>query len=198
MYLAGRWAHRQLSRLELVVVTIVLGLILTVLLQHMLKLFAVAERSLLETTVTNVNTTLKYRAAVHMLKGDFAGLQALKGVNPFLLLSARRADVVKAGSEELYEEMGGGLPVNFLGELKGADPAAVPGGSWYYEQTTDRLVYRVDNAEYFFSSLPGAPRVEFTVEFDYEDKNGDGRFDPAIDEYRDIRLKAGSNYEWRL
>lgn len=202
MYIAGRWADRQLSRLELVTAVIILSLVLFVFLHYMLKMFAIAERSMLSTTITNINTAMQSRAAAYVMRGDYTSLEAMPGMNPFNYVG---------GDSDLVAEVETGVPLklletlvylrvpaNYLGELDKPDPADIEGREWYFDLGNRTLVYRIDNAEYFDSSLPGPPRVEFLVKVDYEDRNADNRFEVRIDEYLGVRLVAVSEYEWQL
>ena len=203
MYLAGRWPDRQLSRLELAVVVIVLSLILLLSIQQMLKLFARAESSMLATSVMNINTALQYRAAWYRLNADYAALEAMQGMNPFDLGAADPAGWLKqASGKGASRQMLTGLvdirlPANYHGALDNTDPEEVAGGDWYFDRRTDRLVYRVNNTEYFAGDFPGPARVEFTVDIDYNDRNENNRFEPGIDEYHNIRLRAFNNYTWQ-
>ncbi|MHB8471491.1 MAG: hypothetical protein ACYDC8_01310 [Gammaproteobacteria bacterium] len=54
-------------------------------------------------------------------------------------------------------------PPNYLGELAGPDPAAIPAGQWYFDTRDQLLVYRVDNEAYFDSPLGGAARARFKL-----------------------------------
>lgn len=203
MYLAGRWADRQLSRLELVITVIILGLVLTVLMQKMLKLFAAAEYSLLTTTVVNINTAIQYRAAWYLLNGDYNGIAAMQQMNPFGMSAIAPDKPQTATAAGMPAQMLAGImdvraPANYLGELAGIDAASIDGGSWYFNLDDRTLVYRVDNIAYFDGSLPGPARVGFSVEIDFEDLNSNNRFEPLLDEYRGIRLRTINEYEWRL
>lgn len=201
MYLAGRWADRQLSRLELVASVILLGIVVAVMLVHMLKIFAVAERSLLISTVINIETAIQYRAAGYVLRNDYMALDKLTGMNP-LSMAMVEPDWFTQASASPPGIVAGmayiAMPGNYLGEFMDTDPAVIKGGNWYFDQGKNTLVYRVNNAEYFFTDLSGPARVEFVVEIDYVDKNADNRFNPRIDDYRSIRLQAVNDYEWRL
>jgi hypothetical protein len=217
MYLAGRWADRQLSRLELAAAVIILSLLLFVMMQHMLKLFAQAERSLLTRSVININTALQYRAAGYILRNDYPSLAAMEGINPFTMAATEpgwlnpatapatipglMAGVTKA--PPMVPELMAGftkveVPVNYLGELDGPDPAAIEGGHWYYDRRDKVLVYHIDNAEYFSGGSSSPARVVFTVDIDYEDRNDNNQFDPEIDAYRSIQLQAIDGYTWHI
>lgn len=202
MYIAGRWADRQLSRLELVIAVIILSLVLAGLIQHMLKLFAHAERSLLTISIININSALQYRAAGYVLEGDFVSIKGMLDMNPFTMIETGQREPgrpIEAGSPQMTAGMANiRVPENYLGELDGPDPASIDGGSWYFDKQARRLVYRVDNTEYFESNLTGAPRVSYTVGIDYEDRNNNNQFDPRIDEFHSIRLQAVNEYTWQL
>lgn len=203
MYLAGRWADRQLSRLELVIVVIVLSLILFVLIQHMLKIFARAERSMLANSVMNINTTLQYRAAWHVLKADYAALEAMNGMNPFDLSVMGQGWLDNSAYPNISRQMLSGLvdirlPASYLGVIDTVEPTSIKGGSWYYDLQQRRLVYRVSNYEYFETDLPGPARVEFIVDIDYKDRNDNNQFDAGLDEYRTIYLRALRSYTWQF
>ena len=203
MYIAGRWADRQLSRLELVIAVIILSLVLFFFLQYMLKMFAVAERSFLTTTVININTAMHYRAASYIIRGDTSIVEEMMGINPFTMVSVDPIWFDPASESTLAEKFVAGAlvvraPRNYLGELDNPDPAEIDGGHWYFNSADNSLVYRVNNAAFFFTSLPGPPRVIFLVDIEYVDRNSNDRFDPDIDEYRSIGLKAINDYEWYL
>jgi hypothetical protein len=204
MYLAGRWANRQLSKLEMIVVVIIFTLLLTYFLNYMLRMFAIAERSLLMTSIININTTLQYRAAGYALRGDYDGLERFKGVNPYALDAIDPewlGNLVKSdvnGSRLLTGKVYLGVPPNYLGELDNVNPDEIEAGSWYFNLKARTLVYMVKNREFFESSLPGPDRVEFYVDIDYTDRNNNNQFDPAADDFRNIRLQATGKYDWRI
>ena len=201
MYIAGRWADRQLSRLELVIVVIVLSLVLFVFMHYMLRMFAIAERSLLANSVININSAIQYRAAGYALRRDYASLEAMQGMNPFTMSDLDPGWLDPESGDGRPQEMLTGIPFmrvpgNYLGELDNPDPAEIGGRQWYFNLRDRTLVYRVDNTEYFDSSLPGPPRVVFTVKIDYQDRNTNNKFDPVVDEYLGIRLQAVNEYGW--
>lgn len=202
MYIAGRWADRQLSRLEMVVAVILIGLLVSLLLQYMLRMFAVAERSLLSTTIMNVNTALQYRAAWYQLNEDYIALETMQQMNPFAMTSLNPLLTNPETAAGMPPQMLSGIielaaPANYLGELGQAAAGQVDGGQWYFDRLLRTLVYRVDNSEYFESNLDGPARVEFYVDIDYEDINNNNRFDAQAGEYRGIRLRSVSEYAWR-
>jgi hypothetical protein len=203
MYIAGRWADRQLSRLELIIAVIILSVVLTVIIQKMLKVFAYAERSVLNTSVININTAMQYRAAGYILRGDDRNIVEMQAINPFTVVDIAPVWLAPADAEPVPEAILVGaldipVPGNYLGELDDPDPTELDGGQWYFDTADNTLVYMVDNPEYFYTSLPGPARIKLFVEIEFEDQNSNNRFDPAIDDYISIGLKATNDYEWRL
>ena len=87
-------------------------------------------------------------------------------------------------------------PKNYVGELDAAGLPAVEGGQWYFDRREHTLVYRVSNVEYFKTTLPGPARARFAVRLDYDDANGNGRFDNGADALRGVRLEALEAYSW--
>ena len=101
-------------------------------------------------------------------------------------------------AEAIIATMTTGVPGNYIGELEDPDPASINGGQWYFNTVDRTLMYRVDNTEYFYTDLTGPARVKFNIEIDYDDRNKDNQFDPAVEEYRKIRLKPDNEYSWEF
>ena len=78
-----------------------------------------------------------------------------------------------------------------------ADPGSVAPGSWYFDTNARHLVYVVRFPEQFSSALPGPARARWRVEPDYDDRDGNGRFEPGRDSARGLRLVAVEPYQWR-
>ena len=88
-------------------------------------------------------------------------------------------------------------PPNYLGEWAGPDPAAIPGGQWYFDSRSNWLVYRVEHEAYFDTALPGAARIRFKLDVANADTNGDGRLLPSMDEGQGLKIEALDHYAWR-
>lgn len=203
MYIAGRWADRQLTRMELVITVIILSLVFTVFIQHMLKMFTYAERSLLSNTVMNINTALNYRVAGQIIRGDYGIFEQMKEFNPMELISASPMvselnATVSLTKKEVAFTSQVQLPANYIGEMENPDHENIDGGSWYFDNVERTLIYRVDNTEYFQSRLVGAPRIEFYIDIDYVDNDNNKQFDANIDTYQGIYLKSEYEYSWQL
>lgn len=90
----------------------------------------------------------------------FRGMQAA-----VLLQSIIRPEEIAPGDNPatVYHDQFGLLPTGYVGELDRPDPAAVPGGSWYFDSGKGHLVYRVRSKRYFRSTLNGPPRMRLAM-----------------------------------
>jgi hypothetical protein len=198
-----RWTDYQLSRLELAFAIMVILVILSVIMNRALVYFTVAERALITNTVVNIDTALRFETARRLIENDRAGLGKIQGMNPMILMEKRPVDYDDilsrvhrhAGAIELRLS---GPPADYLGELANPDPASIPKGSWYFDLANRELVYKLVNPELFRSSLEGPARIRFQVAVSYKDRNGNGSFDPEIDDFDSARLRALDEYEWLL
>jgi prepilin-type N-terminal cleavage/methylation domain-containing protein len=166
------------SLLELVVVIVLISVLLSVAIERLLVLQARAEHSTAEQLLGSLRSGLTIRVAELIATGRVAEVASLAGSNPMERLAER--------------------PDNYLGELFGADPLALRAGYWYFDSRDRLLIYLVDNAEYFRSPLGAPARARFSVVPDFDDVNGNGRFDPAVDAVRGIRLVPKEPYDWRV
>lgn len=201
MKLAGRWSDRNLTKLELVISLLLIAVLIGAFARHTLKMFALAEQTSVFLTVNNINTALNYQAALLVMRPPAGGVPDLERLNPMTLMGTARIAADATGqelTEQVRQDRALASPSGYLGELEDPDPDSIEGGRWYYDLTAGLLVYRVQNSEFFHSILPGAPRLRFAVAVDYEDRDGDGRFDAARDEYRGIHLRSVDRYEWDI
>jgi len=171
---------RELSRFELGVAAVVVSIIVYALLERVDRLHASVERARLTTTLVRLETSLELEIASRLMASGGERLAALEGANP-MAFSGAKADI------------GSGA---YRGELAGADPEAIPGGHWYFDLDARALVYRVENEDRLVSPLAGPARVRFGVRLEYEDRNGNGRFDPGSDRFRGARLEPLERYAW--
>jgi hypothetical protein len=201
MELAHRWLDRNLTRLELAVACTILLLLLGFFMRYMLVFFARTEKIMVETSIVNLNSALKYRAAIAMMRGDKTFISSAIEQSPFGLVSdAQGTQILPALSESeplnLRVAAYTTLPSRYLGELDNPDPATVEAGFWYFDRSDRTLNYIVRNDEFFRSDLGEVPWIKLRVTVDYNDRDGNGRYDPDIDEYQSIQLKSIGNYSW--
>ncbi len=110
---------RGASRLELIVVTLILVALSTWLLHTMRFYQELTEKTVVESTVINLRSGLRFKIADLILKGTPEKQAGLALSNPVL-----------------YAES---PPRGYLGEMRA--PGELPAGSWYYEQDRAELVY---------------------------------------------------------
>lgn len=201
MQLAHRWLDRNLSRLELVLSWLVIVFIIGLFVRTTLVIFTKAERTMVNTTINNINTALKYRAAIAVMQGDTKFLAGLAQQNPFTFVQNRQPLKQPAGANR-FDELSdlvsaySGPPSNYLGELDDPDPATLKAGNWYFDTSDKTLNYLVSNTEYFHSDLDATPRIKLKVIVDYNDLNDNNRFDPGVDEFKSVSLQSIGRYSW--
>ncbi|UGQ48370.1 prepilin-type N-terminal cleavage/methylation domain-containing protein [Massilia endophytica] len=129
------------SLLELVVVLIVIG-ILTAFLFDTLRFYRQqAEDLIMKTTITNIRTGLRMRAAELTNRHDTAGFMNLEQTNPI----------------EFLEKP----PANYLGEFAAADVDKLPKGHWYFRKGDQQLVYLLNSGNSV--AIEGQKSLNFKV-----------------------------------
>lgn len=148
------------------------AILFTVAANRLWGLQVLAEQTAMDTVIGNLRSALGMKVAELFTKGDMAGLRALEGSNPMALLAQ--------------------TPENYLGEQAGQ---AARRGSWIYRPGDRMLVYRVKN-EASFRGADGRLEARFRVRAVFDDRNRNGRFDPARDAVNGVRLVAIEPYAW--
>jgi len=167
---------RGFTLVELVVVVIAIGILAGLLLERVLPLIGRAERVAFEQVQSQIQSALLLEAAERVTRGESATLAELAGANPMALLLKP--------------------PGNYLGALDRPEPASLPRRIWYFDARERRLVYRPGRRAGFEPLEGPADRIELRVAFVYGDRDGDGRFDPASDDFDGLRLEPVHAYEW--
>ena len=194
-----RWTDRNLTVLELAVALLLIAVCIGIFSRQVLKLFARAESTMVNTSILNMNTAVKYHAALAALNNDLDQLAALEDINPMLLV---RSPVEKIEMHEgnqdpfIARQNYSRLPGNYIGVLEAPVPDVLPGGQWYYDNNEKMLIYLVSNSEYFYSDLGAPARIRLETHIDYEDVDADGRYNPAVDKFRSITLRSPDHYKW--
>ena len=89
-----RWIDRDLSRLELVIACSIILVLVGVFARHMLLVFARAEQSMVNRTVINIDTALKYQAVFFIMKDDYRDLARLADLNPMDTMQGGQMDTM--------------------------------------------------------------------------------------------------------
>ena len=119
-------ALRGFGLVDLAVALAVLAILLYFLLDRVLYMQEVAEKTEVEETVRSINYGLRLEAASRLARGPDPGRLALEKDNPVKWLNAP--------------------PRNYIGEHEKAPAHAKP-GYWYYQLQSRQLIYRPNRAE---------------------------------------------------
>ncbi len=189
MALYSQHIQRQLSLMELGMVTAIVLLLIVVGIHKMRGLMALAEQSSMEATLYNLRQALSMTALSRLIHQDKVGIGQLEYSNPFAIKLRRSGqdDAVVSPLQRM---------ANYLGEINDSEAADIAGGSWYFDVPEASLVYRVNHGGYFRSALPGAERARFQVRLSYTDVNDNGRYDPEQDRFSAIHLRPRESYRW--
>ena len=113
--------RRNLTWLEIGIYAAGVGVVLAVFLERALYYMELAERTVMEVTVSNVNSALNVRRAYDMLAGRPTNATNVVPLNPF--------------------ELAGMSPANFLGETDSPSLADLERGHWVFDRTRRELIY---------------------------------------------------------
>jgi prepilin-type N-terminal cleavage/methylation domain-containing protein len=165
------------SLLELLIVIVVVGLLVTVAVERLLKLRFEAERTMVQSVTSALRSALYIEFTAAATSGRMARLDSAGGSNPMLLLAER--------------------PDTYAGEFFGADPMLFEPGTWYFDTRDRTLVYMVRFPERFVTPLGGPARARLKVEPDYDDLDRNSRFDPGRDPVRGLKLVPVEAFYWK-
>jgi len=169
--------ERGFSLLELVVVVVIVSLLALAAIDRLLKLRFEAERAGVQSVVGALKSALYIEFAAAAARGEIARMGEAAGSNPMARLAEK--------------------PEGYAGEFYGADAAVFEPGSWYFDTRDRALVYVVRFPEQFSSALAGTPRARFAVAPDFDDLDGNGRFDAERDALRGLTLVAVEPFSWK-
>ncbi|NNC63652.1 MAG: prepilin-type N-terminal cleavage/methylation domain-containing protein [Gammaproteobacteria bacterium] len=167
---------RGFTLLEFVIVIVIVAVLSGFLLDRVLPLIGQAERVAFQQARAQVQSALLLEAAERIARGESRSLGELAGVNPMSLLLQP--------------------PGNYLGELSRPRISDLPRATWHFDDREGRLVYR-PGRQAKFETLDGPEdRIQLAVSFVYTDRNGDGRFEPSVDEFDGLRLASVHPFRW--
>ncbi|MDH3614698.1 MAG: prepilin-type N-terminal cleavage/methylation domain-containing protein [Gammaproteobacteria bacterium] len=173
---ASRTASPGFSLLELIVVIVIISILVAVALDRLLPYIDEAERIGVLTFESQIKSTLMVAAAKRIAGGKAASISELDGSNPMHLMLE--------------------TPDNYVGELRGYDKNSVPRRNWYFDLNTRRLVYRIGRRFSWSDDNESMNNPEFEVRVAFDDRNGNGRFEPGTDELYGIRLQREAGSVW--
>jgi len=164
------------SLVELLVAVIAIGILAGALLDRVLPLIGRAQRAAFVQVKADLQTALLLEAAERITRGEGPSLQSLTDGNPMTLLLA--------------------APANYVGSFANPEENEIPVASWYFDEHTHRLVYRVGHYTRFDAQGGPPGRIELKTEFAFDDRNGDGTYEPGPDDFRGLRLTPVHAFAW--
>jgi len=142
---AGRLRWSGFSLVELAVAIAVLSGLLYFLLDRVLYMQEVAEKTEVEETVRSINYGLRLEAASRLARGADAGRSPLEKENPIKWLQSP--------------------PRNYLGEFAKAPEGAKP-GYWHFHPGERQLIYKPNRAERLTVEGAKGKELRFAVRID--------------------------------
>jgi hypothetical protein len=164
--------------LEFLVLLILILIFMTISIGRIWELRISAERVRVEQLIGTLKSTLGTELATSVVRRETQlELAGYHHSNPMALLVV--------------------APKNYLGEFDTTPEEPVP-GAWYFNRSEGTLNYRVRFSEGFLGGNPDDPElIRFQIRLDYDDRNRNGRYDPAIDSLRSIGLVSLDDYRWQ-
>jgi len=200
MQLAHRWLDRNLTRLELVVALVIIVFIMGTFIRHIQRVFMQAEMSMVDTTIINLNSSLKYHAAMAVLRGDYEQLSRMNKMNPVSEIQSLQNDyenikenlelVARTATYPVFNQ-----PINYIGELVNPELDTLQKGVWYFDPGEKTLNYHPNNSSSIFGRENFNKVIKFRVNIRYTDKNADGRNNPGNDRFLSISIDNVDNWE---
>lgn len=141
--LQARDREAGLTLVEFVVAVIVFGILAVVLLDRVRYYQEVAEKAVMEITIMNIRTGLRYRVAELMLHDRMGELADIERQNPVKWLATP--------------------PPNYLGEMRDYNIEEISPGNWFFDTGRRMLVYRVNSGRSFVSATGAEKIVRYHV-----------------------------------
>lgn len=115
------YGRRRLTRVEMAIYALIVAVLLLVFAKYVLDYMEMAEKTAMETTVTNVTVGLNLRYAAAVMAGQPVNPKQWMAQNPFELAKA--------------------FPPGYAGELSAAasEPASRP--AWFFDTARKQVVY---------------------------------------------------------
>ncbi|MBF0470173.1 MAG: hypothetical protein HQL48_02240 [Gammaproteobacteria bacterium] len=163
-----RARRRQSPFRDFSLLALLVALFIYIAIDRLWELRLAAERSHVTWMVGSMQTALSTTVLARIASGRIQTLSQLGSSNPFHLMT--------------------NLPPTYLGELDSPPLESIPGKSWYFDRDSGELLYRIQFEDSFPAIFTAEPLIHFSIQFEYQDVDGDGRYDPLIDLFSNIEL----------
>ena len=120
-----------------------ISILASIFVNRMQRYQELAEKTVVEATVANMRSGLRYRIAELMINGQMNEMGSLSRENPMSWLKAP--------------------PSNYLGQIAQASQQRIPPGSWYFDQRRHELIYLLQHSRYFKPGPDGQKVIRFRV-----------------------------------
>lgn len=168
--------QRGFSLLELVVVIILVAILFLAAFDRLLPIRGDAEAAHVATVIGGLRSAIGLEAAARVTRDGLSALAGLEGINPVTLLQD--------------------WPDTYIGETANVDRTEIGPGTWYFDSSSEALVYQVRFPQYMKSESERPTELRWRVTLQYEDVDGSGRYEPESDRPQGLRLEPLDAHEW--
>lgn len=169
--MSAAWRRQQgLTVFEVTLVVILVGILMVIAMERMLRLDVQAERVYLEREIGVIQSALLIEFADRVVHQGPEAARSLAASNPVAVLARP--------------------PASYAGEFDEAVPDGLRGGEWYFDTRSRSLVYVVRNAEQFVTSITDPKRARFQVRLVEGQRDGRARIEGVV-------IEALEPYAWR-
>lgn len=164
------------SLLELTIVVILVVMLFLFVADRLLPLRGDAESAQVASVIGSLRSALGLEVASRIVEHGPQSVTDLQGSNPMALLQD--------------------WPENYLGERSAANNGEIPRGAWYFDETSGELHYRVRFPQYLAGEPDSPVELRWRVRLQFDDRDGDGRFDAETETLRGVRLARLDEHRW--
>lgn len=185
MQIAYRWLNRDLGKAEFLFSIIFISILLGMLINKSLSLFALAERHLVEATVSNIQTALNLQSAIQSITFDADDvIEITEGMNPVKLMQSTPKDYNQYLDRKLAHvraKQASVMPMsNYLGEMYDPDIETLERGNWYFDHYGNLLIYLFKHKEYF-GDAGTVTELAYSIQLEYSDIDNNELYEAGKD-----------------
>jgi hypothetical protein len=136
------YGRRKLTRVEIAVYAVIVAALIVVFASYMIDYMEMAEKTAMETTLSNMNTALTLNYAGRFISGERIDKAQWVSGNPF--------------------ELAGTFPPGYGGDLAARDPATLPRPAWLFDSARREMVYLPRLHKYLKAT--GEPEIRFRLD----------------------------------